>query len=295
MAAANVRRGMRVRALLCIAGLALAGCELVNETVLFPVDGIHHELAVSMSGDVAWLARESGEVVAHEVDTGNVLGQVGPWSGSNNVRHVYKAYDTGFEDDVWVLHSSGWRTRWNPSGSFSAFEAPVPASEFPADSRTYCQLARDLDGASYITTLDRVDDVVTVYLYRHQGGQWSRTVAGAAGCGHMDYDVAMDEVAFLDYVPGEPHPIVHWYDADTLELDHEVALVGGSQTNHFVSFNRSTALGTFVFDPQGQDVGGATVFGVGGVDVYYGDNKVQLWWQGAVVPGEPVVGRHDLQ
>lgn len=297
---------MKLRAgLLAAAALLASGCELTNETIVAEKNDFTkwRHLAVAMFGDVVWVSRTNQNPYTFEArdpDDGELLATLGGWTGAFALAGLYKAYDNGFEDNVWVLHSNGWRTRWAPDGAITGAETQIPSADFPADSRTVCEMVRDPWGRTYLSSFEQLGGVSTHYVYRHEGGQYTRVATGAIGCMHIDFDIATNEVAVLAYTNGYLDGSVKWYAMQDLSLAFEVDTGAFSLVNDFAAFNHNTAWcggSVYLLDPTAA-VTDQALENCWAVDVYYGDNNVQLWWSGETnnMPGEPEqLGYYDLQ
>ena len=283
-----------MKARILLLAFAAAGCELGEEVVLVETEDPKYEIAVAMFGDVVWTHNQDLSISAHDTADGEVLSTFGgEWTDGWDVIDLYKAYDNGFETDVWVLHMNGWRTRWAPDGTFTGFEQPMSDTEFPADSRHYYDVARDPWGVTYLTTRETVGSTSTCYLYKHVDGVYTRVDLGD-GAARLDFDIAtlQPAVFFLTYAPNTVSTL--WFNKDTLALEYEVDAGDHLFNNDFRAFNHNTALcgsDLVLLDETGA-VTDIDPQSCASVDVYYGDNSVWLWTAG----GWPRALRyHELQ
>ncbi|MEM6991002.1 MAG: hypothetical protein AAF721_10905 [Myxococcota bacterium] len=292
--------------------LCSTGCELINGATVvestFSAD--MPRLAISFDGNIIWVDHavaeilggpplgEERELTAIDASTGAIVFQRQPFSAAFEIRDLVTAYESGQGDAVWVLHDNGFRTRWNASGTFTGAEFPIPSAQFPADSREFCAMARGLDGASYYTTGDKNGAYTKYYLYRHQGGVWSRTQITANDCPDTDFDVALEEVAVKAPYYAQEYEVT-WHDPDTLVEQHAIDVP--THDGDFVAFNHNIAVAVGwlwngdirLYDDEGVLTHLEDTVRPKGLDLHYGNNMVQLWYSGDG-PGETTVGTFVL-
>jgi len=286
---------------LAAALLLVGGCDLVDETVVTELSGPSSALAVSMDGAVVWTTQGSGDLtlVPRDAQTGEVLNQIGPWTESWAIRSLYKSYEDGHEDEVWVMHHNGFRTRWGVDGIATDAEETLPNSQSPWGDRVFCDFARDLDGVTYLLIQEWYGKIM---LVRDDGGDltWaelSNPDGSTSMCGPMDFDLGAQQVAVQGWT-SLGWKVLRWFDPDALTVEYEQTSQG-FYGNDFRAFGHRTVdsgLGLRIFDESGQLSADSDFANGYGVDLHFANNVAQVWWSGQETPQSPnLLGHHDLQ
>ena len=273
----------------------LAACDFANYEPLVESSEVPYgssNLALSADASVVWHGGSVGgsdPVEAFDAATGAPLASLPVWPHQHGVRDLAAAWEAGAPRGVWVLHLSGWRTRWAANGGFVEQLPPIPSAQFPG-TRTYCKFTTGPDGAQFITTMELPGGVFTIFLYRRDAdGTWTRVETSPSGC-DVTYDHPVGFVAVHDW-PSESSPtnVLRYYDATTLDLALEVDLPGlTGQANDFASFALQTIWATggdlYLVDHDGNlaDVGG--IYHSQGVTVDPNQVQPRVLWSGADTP-----------
>ena len=285
--------------------LAIPACELVDLTLVLDdvqYDAWMSKLAISEDGDQIWADRDrlggGRELVAFANDGGEELATVGPFGTGHDITDLAAAHESGFESDVWVLHESGFRTRWNPDGNLSGFGMPDAIQDaFPGEDRQWCGLVVGLDGAAYVMSGHQIGIYTHWHLYREKDGVVTRTEGpwGGPYCPEIAYDLPLDEVA-VAVDRGYGSRDVFWFDPDTMDQTHTVEIVASPQA--IAAFNHKVAVGSSSFiriwDADGSVTDTDWSVDVQDLDVQYGDNMVRQWWSG-LGPDNHTVGWFRLE
>jgi len=285
-------RSRRPLALLTLALLS-GGCDFGDYEPLVPsaaVNPITGSVAVTADGEHLWLTdfedviTSVERLVITDANDGSVLKTIGPFSTEWGVREITPEYETGAQDDMWVLHHNGWRTRWSPSGAITKFEGPVPNELYPAGYRFYCSFTRDVDhGYTFIAAKEGTGMESNTYLYRYDGVDWDRTLLGSS-CWNLTYDAVTDEVV-ANYLS-----VAQWHDPEDLSVQHEVDYDIPYGVHDIVAFNRMSAVTEVdaieLYDESGALIDVVPDINADGLHVHYGSGTMRLFFAG-VYPYAP--------
>ena len=304
-----MRRFIRCAGLLPL--LSLGACDLVDLTTVvewptFSPTEAH--IAVSFDGDFIWVDQEipnGRQLLALNPDDGEVVDNIGNLTGDFAILDLAPVYDVGHFDEVWVLHANGFRTRWSVEDNLTAFQFPIPASEFPnIVGGQYCAMATGLDGSQYIIASEIIEGFENFFLFRHKDGVFTKSAEPFSThvCPDVAYDLPLDEVAVLSAnFPGVWDGF--WFDGQTLDETYTYLYDPvANPMRDFAAFNHNVALifpaAIRTFDNMGDPFD--TVWDVDAydLDTQYVDNSIRLWWAGwHDPPGGPthVAGWYRLQ